>query len=121
MEKRTMIFLLVAAAAVAGFVLWSRRRQGLDRFFNNAAAASVPTPTVAPTQLAPQAIVSNAFSDLLQAGQNWASQYFRERVAPRQADAVPYKPPPITSKGPSPAVPAANTPAIVTTPTGYYA
>jgi len=113
MEKRTMIFLLVAAAAVAGFVLWSRRR--------GQAGASVPTPTVAPTQLAPQAIVSNAFSDLLQAGQNWASQYFRERVAPRQADAVPYKPPPITSKGPSPAVPAANTPAIVTTPTGYYA
>jgi uncharacterized iron-regulated membrane protein len=114
MSKRTMILVLVAAAAVAGIVLWSRRRR------QAAAMIAPPAATVAPTQLAPQAIVANAFSDLLNAGANWAAQYIRDKGT-RQPDAVPYKPPPIASKPATAATPISNTPAVVTTPTGYYA
>ena len=114
MTKRTMVTLLIVAAAAVGLFFWAKKRQML------AQAASVPGATVAPSQLAPQAIVAQSFADLLQWGSNWSAQWFKDRIV-KQPDAVPYKPIPITSKPVSPATPAASTPAIVTTPGTYYA
>jgi hypothetical protein len=116
MSKRTMMTLLVAALAAVGLVLWMRHRRA-----GGVPAAGIPTTTVTPTELAPQAVVARSFSDLLQVGANWAAQWFSTKVAAPQQAAVPYKPPPITSKPATPATPAANTPNVQTIPTTYYA
>lgn len=100
--------LIVAAAAMVGWTMW-RRRAAVP-------APSVPVPTVQPNQLAPQAVVANAFSDLLNIGTNSLAQWFRERVNPKPGEAVPYKPPPLASKGPTISVPAGSTPNLQTTP-----
>lgn len=114
MSKRTMLFLLIAAAAAVGFVLWHRSRGAVT-------GATVPGATVAPTVVSPQAVVANAFSDLLNFGANWAAQYFATKSQANPGEAVPYKPPPVTSRGPTTAVPAGATPNVQTTPAGYYA
>ncbi len=109
-----MVILLIAAAAAVGFVLGQRRRGAVT-------GATVPGATVAPRVVSPQAVVANAFSDLLNFGANWAAQYYSSKTQAKPGEAVPYKPPTITSKGPTTSVPAGATPNIQTTPVGYYA
>lgn len=114
MNTRTMWILIAVVAAAVGLVLYSRRRAA-------GVAVGIPTTTVAPTQLAPQAVVARSFADLTQVGANWVAQWFTSKVAPPQQAAVPYKPPPINAKPATVATPAASSPNLVTSPGTYYA
>src|SRR5688572_15486967 len=115
--KSAITILIVAAAAVMGWLLWRSRQQQV------VVVGSVPTPTVAPSQVSPQAVIANAFGNLLNFGSNWLAQWANTKLnapTPNPATTTPYKPPTLTSKGPSTTVPAGSTPNLVTTPT-YFA